>query len=88
MAASLTEAEAAEAAPKKAADDKEADKATRGSSFQTYKSREMRCRFSEMEVHEIMIIDVLRCLVPLTSDEGPIARSTWDIMPNNLATAQ
>ena len=29
---------------------------------------------------------MLRCLVPLTSDEGlPIAKSMWDMMPNNLA---
>ena len=39
-----------------------------------------------MEVQEIMNIDVLRCLVPLTSDAGlPIAKSMWGIMPNNLA---
>ena len=45
LAASLTDAEAVEAAPKKVA----ADKASRGASFQFYRSRELRCRFSEME---------------------------------------
>ena len=64
---------AAKAAPKKATADKAADKATRDRSL-------------EMEVQDIINIDVLKCLVPLTSDEGlPIAKSMWDMMPNNLA---
>ena len=49
LATSSTEAEAAKAALKKAA----ADKGTRGVIFQFYKSRELRSRFSEMEVREI-----------------------------------
>ena len=88
LAASLTGAEAATAAPKKAAADKAADRATMDASLQFDTSCESRCRFSETEGQEIKNIDVLACLVVLTSHEGlPIAKSMCNMLPNNLSAA-